>query len=168
MPRTPSETADMVRSIAAAVHRVDAGEAIARDIEKRAERVQRDALGKPPVRFAYLIWRNPWMIASGDTFVSKLLELSGGTNVFPEGAERYPTVAPQDIADRSPDLVLLSSEPFPFKEQQADELSALTGLPRERFCFVDGELLSWHGSRTPAGIDYAESVIRGSLRAGEV
>ena len=56
--------------------------------------------------------------------------------------------------------MLLSSEPFPFKQSHADELAALTGLPRERFVLVDGELLSWHGSRTPAGIDYAEQVMR--------
>jgi hypothetical protein len=58
--------------------------------------------------------------------------------------------------------VLLSSEPFPFKEKHLEELSQLTGFPRERFALVDGELLSWHGSRTPLGIDYAESVIDGA------
>ena len=55
--------------------------------------------------------------------------------------------------------MLLSTEPFPFKEKHAQELTALTGLPRERMHFVDGEYLTWHGSRTPAGIDYAERVI---------
>jgi hypothetical protein len=55
--------------------------------------------------------------------------------------------------------VLLSSEPFPFGERHAGELAALTGLPRDRFRLVDGELLSWHGSRTPRGIDYAQVVL---------
>jgi hypothetical protein len=55
--------------------------------------------------------------------------------------------------------VLLSSEPFPFAERHADELAAETGLPRDRFRLVDGELLSWHGSRTPAGVDYAARLL---------
>jgi len=56
---------------------------------------------------------------------------------------------------------LLPNEPFPFQAKHADELAALTRLPRERFHLADGELLSWHGSRTPRGIDYAESILRG-------
>ena len=55
--------------------------------------------------------------------------------------------------------ILLSSEPFPFKETHADELATATGLPRERMQLVDGEYLTWHGSRTPDGVDYAERVI---------
>jgi hypothetical protein len=59
-------------------------------------------------------------------------------------------------------LVLLPNEPFPFQEKHVEELATLTRLPRERFRLADGELLSWHGSRTPRGIDYAESLLRGN------
>jgi hypothetical protein len=55
--------------------------------------------------------------------------------------------------------VFLSSEPFPFTAAHADELASESGLPRDRFRLVDGELLSWHGSRTPSGIDYAERLV---------
>lgn len=160
MPRTAQETADMVRSIAAAIGRDDAGERIARDIERRAARVQASARGLPPVRYAYLIWRDPWMAVSDDTFIAGLLRLPGGTNVFGAAADRYPTVTPAALRDAAPGVVLLSSEPFPFKAQHANELAGLTGLPRERFVLADGELLSWHGSRTPAGIDYAERLVQ--------
>jgi len=162
LPRTPGETAAMVRSIAAAVGREGAGESIARDIEARADRVRRAALGKVPVRFAYLIWREPWMTVNADTFVSTLLELPGGENVFAARGDRYPTVTTDEIATTNPDRVFLSTEPFPFKDKHAVELASLTALPTDRFRIVDGELLSWHGSRTPRGIDYAERVIRDS------
>ena len=102
------------------------------------------------------------MTLNSDTFVSALLELPGGKNVFGLQSERYPTITTDDITTANPDLVLLSSEPFPFQQKHAEELAALTGIPMERFRLVDGELLSWHGSRTPRGIDYAEAVIRGS------
>jgi hypothetical protein len=55
--------------------------------------------------------------------------------------------------------VLLCTEPFPFEPKHADELAGATGLPRERFRIADGEYLSWHGSRTPDGIDYAAGLI---------
>ena len=158
-PRDALETATMVRSIAAAIGASAEGESIARDIESRHQRVTDAARSREPVRFAYLIWRNPWMAANADTFVSAMLADAGGINVFAQAPERYPTITPEDLEAASPDVVLLSTEPFPFKESHADELSSLAGLPRERFRIVDGELLSWHGSRTPAGIDYAEQVI---------
>ncbi len=160
MPRTAQETANMVRSIAMAIGRDDAGERIARDIEQRAERVQEAARGLAPVRYAYLIWRDPWMSVSDDTFIAALLGLAGGRNVCGDAGERYPAITPAQLHDAQPDVVFLSSEPFPFQDKHADELAQLTGMPRGRFVHADGELLSWHGSRTPAGIDYAEQLVQ--------
>ena len=158
-PHTALETAEMVRSIAAAIDARDQGERIARDIEGRHERVKRAAAERSPVRFAYLIWREPWLTVNEDTFVSALLGDAGGQNVFAARAERYPVVTPEELGAAEADVVLLSTEPFPFKPSHADELASLSGVSRERMQIVDGELLSWHGSRTPAGIDYAEQVI---------
>ena len=158
-PRTALETASMVRSIAQAIGAEAEGERIARDIEARHHRVVRAATTRTPVRFAYLIWREPLMTVSDDTFVSALLCDAGGVNVFGDRPDRYPTISPNDLAAADPDVVLLSTEPFPFKPTHADELTAATGIPGDRIRIVDGELLSWHGSRTPAGIDYAEQIM---------
>lgn len=159
LPRTAVETAAMVRSIAEAVHAPAEGERIARDIEARHDRVVRDARGRDPIRFAYLIWREPMMTVNADTFVSALLTDAGGRNAFATRSDRYPTITADELLAAEPDVVMLSTEPFPFKPAHPDELSASSGVPRDRFQVVDGELLSWHGSRTPAGIDYAEQVI---------
>ena len=158
-PHTALETAAMVRSIAGAIDADAEGDRIARDIEARHERVVRDAKGRSPVRFAYLIWREPWMTVNADTFVNALLADAGGQNVFASYVDRYPTITPDELAAADPHVVLLSTEPFPFKPSHADELALRSGVSRDRFQIVDGELLSWHGSRTPAGIDYAEQVI---------
>lgn len=159
LPRDAQGTAAMVREIAAALDACDAGERIAADIERRAARVRAAASGAPPVRYAYLIWREPWMTVNDDTFIAALLALPGGVNVFGDEAERYPAITLERLRATAPDVVFLSSEPFPFSERHRAELVAATGLPEAGFVFVDGELLSWHGSRTPAGIDYAEQVI---------
>jgi ABC-type Fe3+-hydroxamate transport system substrate-binding protein len=163
-PRDAQETADMVRSIGAAVDAPEAAARIAADIEQRSARVRaaaavRVARGEPVPRWAYLIWRQPWMAVNGDTFVHALLAQAGGVNVFADLPTRYPAVEPAALAAADPELVLLSSEPFPFAERHADELAAETGLPRDRFRLVDGELLSWHGSRTPDGVDYAARLL---------
>jgi ABC-type Fe3+-hydroxamate transport system substrate-binding protein len=160
MPRTAADTAAMVRAIGIALARSPEAERIAADIERRADRVRRDAVRYPPVRYACLIWRDPIMTVNDDTFIAGLLALPGGQNVFGARRERYPTITAAELHDADPLLVLLPNEPFPFQPGHADELSILSRLPRERFRLVDGELLSWHGSRTPRGIDYAERVLR--------
>lgn len=164
LPRTAADTAAMVRSIATAIHRPVPGEAIAKEIEERAARVSNAAQGQSPVSYVYLIWREPWMTVSDDTFVAGLLALAGGRNAFGTAPERYPTITLDELQGAKADVVFLSSEPFPFAERHAAELSATTDIPRDRIALVDGELLSWHGSRTPRGIDYAERVIEDARR----
>jgi ABC-type Fe3+-hydroxamate transport system substrate-binding protein len=164
MPRTAPETAAMVRSIGRAISRSRQAELIAEDIERRADRVQRDAVRYPPIRYACVIWREPIMTVNDDTFIAGLLQLPGGQNVFGDRDSRYPTITAQELHDADPLLVLLTNEPFPFQDRHADELASVSRLPRERFRLVDGELLSWHGSRTPRGIDYAEAILRGDGR----
>jgi ABC-type Fe3+-hydroxamate transport system substrate-binding protein len=163
-PKDSLETAEMVRAIGTALEASGEAEPIAQDIEGRTRRVRSAAHGQPEVSWAYLIWRKPWMSVNGDTFAHALLAQAGSRNVFAEREPRYHEITPADLTQADPDLVLLCTEPFPFEDKHADELADLTGLARARFVIADGEYLSWHGSRTPDGIDYAEGLIR-SARA---
>lgn len=167
MPRTIAETAEMVRSIGAALGVSPQAAVIARDIEERAGEVAARAAERERVRYVYLIWREPWMTVNNDTFVHALLANAGGVNVFGDMRERYPAITLEELRDVAPDTVLLSTEPFPFAERHVEELTARTGISRERVGIVDGELLSWHGSRTPRGIVYAGEVMD-SARAARV
>ena len=165
-PRDCEGTARMVRTIGEALDAHEAGERIAREIETRAARVRAAAARARAVTFAYLIWRKPWMSVNHDTFAHALLAQAGGTNVFAARAERYPEIAMDELARAAPDVVLLGTEPFPFQPKHGDELAQATGIARERFVIADGEYLSWHGSRTPDGIDHAERLIADARRAG--
>lgn len=169
-PKTSLDTAEMVRDFGRVLGEVadggeaeairTAAEAIATDIEARTRRVQAAAATRAATRrFAYLIWRKPYMTVNADTFASALLAQAGGVNVFADRAERYPAIEPEDLAAAAPERVFLSTEPFPFQDKHRHELAELTGLAPEVFCIADGEYLSWHGSRTPAGVDYAEALL---------
>lgn len=163
-PRSVSETAEMVRSIARAVGCHEAGEQLAAEIEREVQRIREESRFLRPLRYAYLIWRNPWMAVGGDTYVSALLAEAGGSNVFGGYAERYPTVSVDDLVSSEPEAVFLASEPFPFAERHVVELMQATGWPRSRFELVDGQLLSWHGSRTLEGLRYAERLLHARQR----
>lgn len=96
-------------------------------------------------RVAYLIWRDPWMAAGSDTFVHDMLRRCGHTNAFADRSERYPEVSASRLAAADPDLILLSSEPYPFKEKHIAELNMVA--PGTPVRLVDGEMYSWYGSR---------------------
>lgn len=103
-----------------------------------------------PPRTLYLIWRNPWMSVGADTFIHDMMARAGLGNVCAD-MNRYPELSEAMILERAPELVLLSSEPYPFSEKHIAALQNL--LPQARILLVDGELFSWYGSRllqTPA------------------
>lgn len=114
-------------------------------------------------RVVYLIWRKPWMSVNGNTFISNLLAAGGMRNALDACEERYPNLQAEDLLALAPDRVLLSSEPFPFADKHRDELVEATGWDAERFEFVDGERLSWHGTRCLAGLRYARELARAMI-----
>ena len=89
----------------------------------------------------YLIWKDPNLCAGKETFINSMLEKSGFQNICE--VERYPEIGTFDMKD--PEVVMLSSEPYPFKE--SDRIQFQTKFPSAKIVFVDGELFSWYGSR---------------------
>jgi len=162
MPRTLEETAAMVRSIGKELARETSGDAIAKEVETRGHKVMLDAQGQSEVSYAYLIWREPWMSVNHDTFADALLTMAGGRNVFGALEQRYPEITLGALREAAPQLLLLCTEPFPFHEKHIEELREATGLAKAAIRIADGEFLSWHGSRTPDGIDYAAGLIAGA------
>lgn len=98
---------------------------------------------KPAIRTAYFIWKNPYMAAGKYTFIDHLLQRCGLANAF--ALTRYPSVTASQIAQADPSLILLSSEPYPFKDKHIEEFQAI--CPKAKVMVVDGEMFSWYGSR---------------------
>ena len=92
----------------------------------------------------YLIWKDPYMTVGGDTFIHDLMQKIGLRNMFGE-QNRYPQITLEELAILNPQLILLSSEPYPFKEKHIREIQ--TFLPTAKVMLVDGEMFSWYGSR---------------------
>lgn len=112
---------------------------------------------EPTLTVAYLIWREPYMAAGHGTFVNDMLRRCGLENVFDEGDARYPEITPQELAEADPDLILLSSEPYPFNEEHIADLNMI--CPGTPVRLVDGELFSWYGSRLLRSPAYFSGVL---------
>lgn len=146
-----------VENVADALHMIrQIGEVVGRftRAEELAGQIQRAfAQWKPPKRMtaAYFIWRKPWMVAGGDTFIHHMMYLAGFENAFSD-KRRYPQVSATDIENARPEVLLLSSEPYPFKSLHAEELKAI--YPHAHPILVDGEMFSWYGSRMLYAVPY--------------
>ena len=105
------------------------------------------------LKVAYLIWKNPWMAAGGNTFINSMLKLNGLKNVFESDAERYPQTSLRKLKLLKPDLIFLSSEPYPFKRAHIQEIKEVCDVP---ILQVNGEFFSWYGSRSLSAFSYFE------------
>ncbi len=103
-------------------------------------------------RFAYLIWRDPWMAVSEDTYISRFLELFGMENVVKSDA-RYPVVEPKELASLTPDVLLMSSEPWPFRKRDAGAWREMVGDTAAKIYWIDGKVMSWYGATTLMAIE---------------
>jgi ABC-type Fe3+-hydroxamate transport system substrate-binding protein len=148
-PLAPLDNLALYRQLGAAFGREREAEALC----ARFQAAYDAAAGReyPERRVLYLIWKDPWMTVSRDTYISRTLAVFG-MQTQPEAAgERYPTLDRLDPGGA--DLVLLSSEPFRFGEKHLAQVEALTGKPA---LLVDGEMTSWYGPRAVAGLAYLE------------
>ena len=114
------------------------------------------SLKKTKKRVAYLIWKKPYMAAGGDTFINSMIEACGWENAFSR-RNRYPEVSVEDITSAEVQLLLLSSEPYPFKMKDTEELNKI--LIDTEISLVDGEMFSWYGSRMEHFPDYVRKML---------
>lgn len=152
--RTLDDALDMVRRIGALTGTGARAEAIAQRIADGFADLKPLA---SPLSVAYLIWRDPWMAAGAGTFIDDMLRRCGFTNACAALPGRYPELTPAQLAAADPDILLLSSEPYPFRELHVSELNMICpGVPVH---LVDGEAFSWYGTRLLGSPAYFQRLI---------
>ena len=127
------------------------GLALSNEIRERFRHLKKLA----PLRTLYLMWHDPWMGAAGGTFIHSIMAEAGLVNVLAD-QQRYPQIKEEGLTRLNPELVLLSSEPFPFTETHRTVLQHL--LPGAKILLVDGEHFSWYGSRLRQTPTYLQSL----------
>jgi ABC-type Fe3+-hydroxamate transport system substrate-binding protein len=113
------------------------------------------AMSNKPLKVAYFIWFEPLLVAGSSTFIHTMLEKIGLVNAFAH-LSRYPEITPEILQESQPDLIFLSSEPFPFKTKHLNIMQAI--CPKAQVKLVDGEMFSWYGTRLLKAADYFENL----------
>jgi ABC-type Fe3+-hydroxamate transport system substrate-binding protein len=150
---------DMTKRVGALVGKSAEAEILSETINSGFARLN---LQLPDLRVAYLIWRKPYIVAGKGTFIDAMLKKCGLINAF--DIERYPEITTEQLLNIKPDVILLSSEPYPFKGKHIAEFKAL--LPSAIIKLVDGELFSWYGSRLQYAPAYFRELVGGLHKSG--
>ncbi len=138
--QTLDDALEMIACVGSLTQKRDEAEAISHNIQTAFARL---SLSQIQRSVAYFIWKSPYMAAGAGTFINEMLVKCGLKNIFEHS--RYPEISAEEIRKAAPALILLSSEPFPFREKHIQEFKTL--CPFSDIRVVDGEMFSWYGSR---------------------
>ncbi|HTA28501.1 MAG TPA: helical backbone metal receptor [Bacteroidia bacterium] len=151
---------NMINSIGEIVNKADETQKLTRKIKYNFEKL---SLNKPkPLKVVYLIWKNPFMAAGKDTFIDFMLSQCNFINVCDASLGRYPELTIEGLRKLNPQLILLSSEPFPFAEKHIAEFKSY--FPDSLPVLVDGEYFSWYGSRLLNAPEYLKSIMEKCIK----
>ena len=144
----------MIRSIGELTNRQGVSGKLIQDIKNGFK-----ALGKPekPQRVLYFIWKDPWMVAGANTFIDTMLAKIGLQNCA-SLYSRYPEIEEEAIAELNPDIIFLSSEPFPFTDKHIHRLALQ--FPATKIFLVNGTFFSWYGSRLKEAPKYFKKLMK--------
>lgn len=149
-PNHPRDNFDLFRLLGGIFRCSERAESLCGELEQALNLLSQSK--RDPQRVLYCIWKDPWMTVSDETYIAAMLGLRGWQQwQAPDDARRYPSFTWEQVDLNQIDVVLLSTEPFSFQQSHALELQTQIGKP---VLLVDGEMLSWYGSRVIQGLEY--------------
>jgi len=154
-PLAPLDNLALYRLIGRTFGAQERAEELCRKFRQEYEKVLLQTFPKRNV--LYLIWKDPWMTVSRDTYISRTLALFGIQTLPAEEAARYPKLALTETWLEEVELVLLSSEPYRFRQPHVEEMRNFLGKPAR---IIDGAMTSWYGSRAIRGLAYLANFSR--------
>lgn len=156
--KTLADAYEMISKIGEVTGKKEKATEYVSELKTRFNNFQENVNVPSKKNIAYLIWKNPWMAAGKNTFIDHLLEKLGLVNIFTTSESRYPEILIEDLAARKPEIIFLSSEPYPFKQKHLEELSVV--CPKAKIVLVNGELFSWYGTRLLKSPKYLIDLMR--------
>jgi ABC-type Fe3+-hydroxamate transport system substrate-binding protein len=153
-PLGPIDNPPLFRLLGEIFGREQEAEALCARFRSAHDALAQAARDWPREHVLYLIWKDPWMTVSRDTYISRTLALAGWDTVPASTATRYPEVALDESTTKDVQRVFLSSEPYRFRDRDLAALRSLPSMREKTLALIDGEMISWYGSRAISGMDY--------------
>lgn len=160
-PLGPDDNLALYRLIGRLFGREREAEILCLQLDRALRELRAAAKDWPARKVLYLIWRDPWMTVGENTYIARMLALAGWRNIVCSPDLRYPEITIDRTLLQSLDLVLFSSEPFPFRQTDIAAFDAAFPGARPARILIDGEMISWYGSRAIQGLGYLKALAGG-------
>lgn len=147
---TVEEAMEMIDQVGVICHKSPEANTIIEAINQQRDLIHKDR--SPKRKAAYFIWKSPYMLAGASTFISAMMSELDLENVINSTEDRYPSLSLEQLATLNPEVLLLSSEPYPFNAAELHEIAA--HFPKSIVRIIDGEYFSWYGSRMVSAFKY--------------
>lgn len=148
-PTTIDESNEMIAIFGEAFKRQKLAKEWIQKIEEKRDRIREKTWQK--LSYLYFIWQEPFMFAGKNSYIESILSLFSAQNLARElSNERYPVLSEEEVLKANADLLLFSSEPFPFRQKHLERFP----FQAEKMQLIDGEAASWHGSYSAFALDY--------------
>ncbi len=155
-----SDATQMIKSIGKLTDKHKEATSLVNNIVLKFQSLSDIDFYRKKIKAAYVIWKDPYMVAANKTFINDMMKYCGLENFY-ENKERYPEIILDELKDTIASnagcgLILLSSEPYPFKEKHIKEIQAKISC--SKILLADGEMFSWYGSRLLKAADYFKNL----------
>jgi len=149
-----NDTLGMIQDIGKLTQKTEISHKLVSEIQEKLKQ-NFNVTSSKKTKGVYLIWQDPYMTVGKDTYIHEMMNLAGIENVF-EKEIRYPEI--NDLAEvmKNAEIILLSSEPYPFSEKHINHFKLL--FPDKKILLVDGEMFSWYGPRLLSSIPYLKNL----------
>jgi ABC-type Fe3+-hydroxamate transport system substrate-binding protein len=167
LPTTVRGAIDLLGQLALLTDSAEAAQPIIQEAEEALAAVREASAGGEPLRVFCPIWRNPYMTIGPGTYMHDVIAVCGGRNVFEGRDQRYPRVELSEAAALDPEVVLLPSEPYRFRERHFADFEAfpqMAAVRRGNVMLVDGRMLSWYGPRIAQSLRELSALLDGARR----
>lgn len=108
--RSLDDVADALRRIGALTGQSKAANRAAADYAAELRSIRAAHSGKDEVTVFYQVSARPLYTVNGQHYVSELISLCGGSNVFGDLDELAPTIAVEAVVERDPEVMLASTD----------------------------------------------------------
>jgi ABC-type Fe3+-hydroxamate transport system substrate-binding protein len=153
-PKRPEDNPPLYRLLGGIFGKDAKAEALAAKFDAAYRRLAALRPALPARKAIYFIWKNPWMGISRGTYIANMLGLANWEVLGHRDGLDYPELELTPALLAEADIVLFSTEPYPFAEADLDAFAAEHACPRAKLRIIDGEYASWYGPRAIDGLDY--------------
>ena len=147
-PKNVDDAINMMKKLSLITWTKEKADIIINKIEKEYYELKNKKKNEHPFKVLNLIWKNPFMSVSGDTFIGDMLKIIKGKNIFEKSEKRYFNVHIEEIIKEDPEVIILPSEPYKFSKEDTLEIKSyqeISAVKNDRIFLLDGEIFSWYG-----------------------